>query len=51
MKKNYERATYITPSDSDVLEAYINKNSFRRSEARKLKRELRKLRLVSEHGL
>jgi len=36
--------TYESPLDSDILEAYINKNgSYNRTAARRIKRALRKL--------
>ena len=38
---------YETPLDSDILEAYILKNaSYNRADARKIKRELRKIAIT-----
>ena len=36
--------TYETPLDSEILEAYINKNaSYNRADAKRIRRALRKL--------
>jgi hypothetical protein len=35
------------PTDMDTLEAYIHKNSYNRSDARRMKRALRKLMVAA----
>ena len=34
---------YIEPTDNDILQSYINKSSYNRAQARRIKRQLRKL--------
>jgi hypothetical protein len=44
MKKPSKPMTFESPIDSDILQAYINKNaSYKRADARRIKRALRKL--------
>ncbi len=41
--KRKKKTPYLEPSDNDILQAYINKNSYNRAMARRIKRQLRKL--------
>ncbi len=34
-------------SDNDILQAYVHKNSYNRADARRIKRQLRKLAYLS----
>ncbi len=43
MKISRVPMAYETPMDQDILEAYINKATYNRSDARRIKRALRKL--------
>lgn len=42
IRKN-KRTTSEIPRDSEILEAYLNKHAYNKADARRIKRQLRKL--------
>jgi hypothetical protein len=43
MKLPRKPMAFESPSDSDILEAYLHKQAYNRADARRIKRALRKL--------
>jgi len=46
-KNNKYAGKFMEPTDNDILQAYIHKNSYSRADARRIKRQLRKLAYFS----